>query len=61
MKLIDLLEKIRRAVVGFVRGDSDALEYITTGEGLPHPLGAEEEAEELKNLKTDPSVKTLLI
>lgn len=37
------------------------LEYITTGEGLPHPLDKAEEAEAIARLKTDPAVKTLLI
>ena len=37
------------------------MEYITSGEGLPHPLEPQEEADALARLKTDPAVKTVLI
>lgn len=60
MKIIELIEKIKRAFAS-VDGDICALEYITSGEGLPHPLEPQEEADALARLKTDPQVKTLLI
>ncbi len=60
MKIIEIIEKIKRAIAA-VDGDTCALEYITSGEGLPHPLEPQEEADALARLKTDPQVKTLLI
>ena len=60
MKILDIIEKIKRAFLS-VDGDVGALEYITSGEGLPHPLEPQEEADALARLKTDPQVKTLLI
>ena len=60
MKIIKLLEKLQRALRRLDDGDCD-LEYITSGEGLPHPLEPQEEADALARLKTDPQVKTLLI
>lgn len=60
MKIIKLLEKLQRALRRLDGNDSD-LEYITSGEGLPHPLEPQEEAAALARLKTDPQVKTLLI
>ncbi len=41
--------------------DGCELEYITSGEGLPHPLEPQEEAAALARLKTDPAVKAMLI
>lgn len=60
MKLIKLLEKIKRAIKS-LDGCENSLEYITSGEGLPHPLEPQEEAEALSKLKSDPSIRTLLI
>lgn len=60
MKLIKLLEKIKR-VIKSLDGCENSLEYITSGEGLPHPLEPQEEAEALSKLKSDPSIRTLLI
>lgn len=60
MKLLDLIKKIRR-IIKSLDGCENSLEYITSGEGLPHPLEPQEEAEALSRLKTDPSVRTLLI
>lgn len=60
MKIIKLLEKLQRALRRLDDEDCD-LEYITSGEGLPHPLEPQEEADALARLKTDPQVKTLLI
>ncbi|MCM1368191.1 MAG: RNA polymerase sporulation sigma factor SigE [Roseburia sp.] len=60
MKLLDLLKKISR-IVRSLDGCENSLEYITSGEGLPHPLEPQEEADALSRLKSDPSVRTLLI
>lgn len=54
-----ILLAIKRAIAA-VTPECD-LEYITSGEGLPHPLEPQEEADALARLKTDPAVKTLLI
>ncbi len=62
MKIIKWLEKLRNAFKTLVAEDNgDELAYITTGDGLPHPLEPQEEAAALAKLKTDPKVKTLLI
>jgi len=60
MKITKLLKRLRLALLRF-DGDAEALDYITSGEGLPHPLEPQEEAEALARLKTDPHVKTMLI
>ena len=60
MKLLKLLEKIRR-IIKSVGGEVNSLDYITSGEGLPHPLEPSEEADALSKLKSDPKVKELLI
>ncbi len=54
-----IIEAIKRALK--CNGEGCDLEYITSGEGLPHPLEPNEEADALSRLKTDPAVKTLLI
>ena len=59
MILKKLLEVVKR-VFALVPDECD-LEYITSGEGLPHPLEPQEEADALARLKTDPAVKTVLI
>lgn len=59
MKIKQLLIKMMRALKS-MRDEPD-LEYITTGDGLPHPLEPAEEAEALLKLKTDPQIKTILI
>lgn len=59
MILKNILKAIRCAVRA--HNDNGALEYITSGEGLPHPLEPQEEADALARLKSDPAVKTLLI
>lgn len=58
-----LLSKIVRVIMHIFGASSDGcnLEYITSGEGLPHPLEQSEEAAALARLKVDPSVKTALI
>ncbi len=60
MKLLKLLKKI-----GKILSRSDAcensLDYITSGEGLPHPLDPSEEAAALCKIKTDPAVRSMLI
>lgn len=58
-KIIDLLIKLGRVLCR--DGEKLDLEYITSSEGLPHPLEPQEEAAALAKLKTDPDVKTLLI
>lgn len=62
MKLLKLLDKIKR-IIRRLDGDiaESDLEYITSGEGLPHPLEPTEEADALSKLKSDPKVKELLI
>ncbi len=60
MKLKNLLYKIIRAMGRADDPDCD-LEYITSGEGLPHPLEPQEEQAALAKLKTDPAIKSLLI
>ncbi|MCX4313456.1 MAG: RNA polymerase sporulation sigma factor SigE [Clostridia bacterium] len=59
MILNKILKAIRCALSA--KGDDNCVEYITSGEGLPHPLEPQEEADALARLKTDPAVKTLLI
>ena len=58
MILRKILDAIKRALSD--SGECN-LEYITSGEGLPHPLEPQEEAAALARLKTDPAVRTLLI
>lgn len=58
MILSKILAAIKRALSD--NGECN-LEYITSGEGLPHPLEPQEEAVALARLKTDPAVRTLLI
>lgn len=60
MKLKKLLARLKRAFLA-LGGDGDALEYITSGDGLPHPLDPQEEAAALASIKNDPSMRTLLI
>lgn len=60
MKLIKLLQKIKKLISQLSRGDLD-LEYVTSGEGLPHPLEPSEEALALERLKTDPKMREKLI
>ncbi len=62
MKIKKWLERLRRALRALksIDGAID-LEYITSGDGLPHPLEPQEEADALARLKTDPNVKTILI
>ncbi|MCH5165466.1 MAG: RNA polymerase sporulation sigma factor SigE [Clostridiales bacterium] len=55
-----ILQAIKRAL-SVLPDDECDLEYITSGDGLPHPLEPQEEAAALARLKTDPAVKTLLI
>lgn len=59
MLLKKFIEILRRAVAADTL-ECD-LEYITSGEGLPHPLEPQEEAAALAKLKSDPTVKTMLI
>lgn len=59
MILKNILKAIRCALRA--HGNNGGLEYITSGEGLPHPLEPQEEADALARLKSDPAVKTLLI
>ena len=59
MILKKLLEVVKR-VFALVPDECD-LEYITSGEGLPHPLEPQEEADALARLKTDHAVETVLI
>lgn len=56
-----VFKKILNAIKCALADPEIDLEYITSGEGLPHPLDKEEEADAIARLKTDPSVKTLLI
>ncbi len=56
--LYALIKKMLRAL-NRLDGDVD-LEYITSGDGLPHPLEPSEEAAALARLP-DPAVKTMLI
>ena len=60
MKLIKLLQKIAKMLS---QSDSceNTLDYITSGEGLPHPLEPSEEAEALCKIKSDPAVRSMLI
>lgn len=58
MILNSILAAIKRALK--CKDDCD-LEYITSGDGLPHPLEPQEEADAIARLKTDPTVKALLI
>lgn len=60
MKLLKLLEKLKRALGAVECGGCD-LEYITAGDVLPHPLEPQDEAAAIARLKTDPDVKSLLI
>lgn len=55
-KLIDVIVKVLD-----IASDGCGLEFITAGDGLPHPLDPNEESDALARLKTDPAVKTLLI
>lgn len=59
MIFVKILEAIKRALSANSEGCD--LEYITSGEGLPHPLEPQEEADAIARLKTEPAVKTLLI
>ncbi len=59
MILNKILKAIRCALSA--KDDDNCVEYITSGEGLPHPFEPQEEADALARLKTDPAVKTLLI
>ena len=59
MILNKILKAIRCALSA--KGDDNCVEYITSGEGLPHPLEPQEEAAAIARLKTDPDVKSLLI
>ncbi len=61
MKLLKLIEKIRRMLKRADGGGECDLEYITSGDGLPHPLEPSEEADALSKLKSDPKVKEMLI
>ncbi len=67
MKILGLLKKLKKLkrlsrMLKTLDGvDGADLEYITQGDGLPHPLEPEEEASALARLKTEPQVKTLLI
>ncbi len=54
-----IIEAIKSALGAHDEGCE--LEYITSGEGLPHPLEPQEEAAALARLKTDPAVKAMLI
>lgn len=54
-----IIEAIKSALGA--RAEGCELEYITSGEGLPHPLEPQEEAAALARLKTDPAVKAMLI
>lgn len=57
-----ILARIMQAIKSVLNGNAEAdLEYITTGDGLPHPLEPQEEAAALAKLKTDPAVKSMLI
>lgn len=57
-----ILSKILAAIKRVLSDNGECnLEYITSGEGLPHPLEPQEEAVALAQLKTDPAVRTLLI
>ena len=58
MILKNILKAIRCAVRA--HNDGGALEYITLGEGLPHPLEPQEEADAVARLKSDPAVKRCL-
>lgn len=60
MKLLKLLQKIGRMLS---RSDAyeNTLDYITSGEGLPHPLEPSEEAAALGKIKSDPAVRSMLI
>ncbi|MCH5161437.1 MAG: sigma-70 family RNA polymerase sigma factor, partial [Clostridiales bacterium] len=59
--LLKKLKKLHKALISLDGVDEHDLEYITQGDGLPHPLEPEEEASALARLKTEPQVKTLLI
>ncbi len=60
MKIGKWLKKLMNAIRA-LDGEPLTLEYITSGDGLPHPLEPDEEASALSRLKTDPGVKTVLI
>ncbi len=60
MKLRKFIEKLRR-IFNSIESDGCDLEYVTSGDGLPHPLEPQEEAAALAKLKTDPQVRSLLI
>ncbi len=59
--MITIFEKVLQAIKSAFKSKDVDLEYITSGEGLPHPLDKAEEAEAIARLKTDPAVKALLI
>lgn len=60
MKLLKLLQKIAK-ILSSSDSCENALDYITSGEGLPHPLEPSEEAEALGRIKSDPAVRSMLI
>lgn len=56
-----IIKNILRAIKLALKGFDCRLEYITTSDGLPHPLAPQEEADAIARLKTDSTVRALLI
>lgn len=58
---MSIKELVKSIITALFCNDQNRLDYITAGDALPHPLDPPEEAEAISKLKTDPTIKALLI